>query len=276
MDKPSTAPFLAESIQIRVLQCRHLRIPEKWVRHRSEAQYWKLYLNLEEGCGLWAGERYFDLLPDQLFVLPPLVPQRGACRKAVSHCFVHFDFFGLPLDSVQKAFPNAFFLSANARQRREFIEVTKTLPATSSLRASLKLQRLMLEIAEQLLDSLSPDQLKTLTVHQSDFDRLIPALERIHQHPAESLSNTALAALCHMSVNHFIRNFKASMRQTPVEYINHRRIHQAVNSLLYTDDTIDRIAEACGFQNRYYFSRVFVRHTGLPPATFRRERKACG
>jgi YesN/AraC family two-component response regulator len=38
---------------------------------------------------------------------------------------------------------------------------------------------------------------------------------------------------------------------------------------LQTEETLDAIAEECGFPNRAYFSRVFKRVTGDAPAGFR-------
>ena len=47
---------------------------------------------------------------------------------------------------------------------------------------------------------------------------------------------------------------------------------RASELLVSTDYSIDRIAEACGFANRYYFTRVFTQRMGLPPGRYRSER----
>jgi transcriptional regulator GlxA family with amidase domain len=97
------------------------------------------------------------------------------------------------------------------------------------------------------------------------------ALYSIEDNLAAPMDNRALSRACGLSESHFIRTFRAVMGQTPAQYILDRRVAQAAQRLLYTRDSIEQIAEACGFPNRSYFTRVFTRRAGTPPATFRRK-----
>ena len=46
---------------------------------------------------------------------------------------------------------------------------------------------------------------------------------------------------------------------------------EAVKALLLDSDlTIDAIGQLLGYADRFAFSRQFRKHTGMPPATFRR------
>jgi len=45
---------------------------------------------------------------------------------------------------------------------------------------------------------------------------------------------------------------------------------QAAQALLFTADSIETIAAESGFANRFYFSRVFMRHMGVSPAIYRK------
>ncbi len=38
----------------------------------------------------------------------------------------------------------------------------------------------------------------------------------------------------------------------------------------FSADSIDAVAAASGFGNRFYFSRVFARHLGVAPGAYRR------
>jgi AraC-like DNA-binding protein len=99
---------------------------------------------------------------------------------------------------------------------------------------------------------------------------LLPALHEIEDHPFASLSNRELARLCFMSEDYFIRRFRECTGQTPGRYVVDRRVRLAEQRLLFTDQSIDQIAQEAGFGNRFYFSRVFARHVGVPPATYRK------
>jgi len=46
----------------------------------------------------------------------------------------------------------------------------------------------------------------------------------------------------------------------PVRYLRELRIQHAVDCLIHTQDSLEEVAERCGFSDRAYFSRVFARH----------------
>jgi len=72
-----------------------------------------------------------------------------------------------------------------------------------------------------------------------------------------------------MSEDHFIRRFRECVGQSPAQYIQEQRVARAAQRLVFTTESIDAIAAATGFANRFYFSRVFTRHMGTSPAAYR-------
>jgi AraC family L-rhamnose operon transcriptional activator RhaR len=58
--------------------------------------------------------------------------------------------------------------------------------------------------------------------------------------------------------------------QSPSHYIRERRVMLAAQQLLFSSASIDDIALATGFGNRFYFSRVFTRQLGVSPAAYRK------
>jgi transcriptional regulator GlxA family with amidase domain len=73
-----------------------------------------------------------------------------------------------------------------------------------------------------------------------------------------------------MSVETFIRWFKKHTGTTPAAQGTRSRARAAARLLVLTDRSIEDIAAATGFPNRYYLSRVFTAHMGCGPATYRR------
>jgi transcriptional regulator GlxA family with amidase domain len=100
-----------------------------------------------------------------------------------------------------------------------------------------------------------------------------PALTYIEEHLAERFSNAQLAKQCVMSQDHFIRRFRQWVGQTPARYTTQRRIAQAVPMLLHSDWSIERIAQAVGFADRFHFSRVFAARMGAAPARYRKQQR---
>lgn len=78
-----------------------------------------------------------------------------------------------------------------------------------------------------------------------------------------------IAAQSGLSYVQFLRRFKAVTGVTPSEYVATVRLQKAKNLLTDTDLLIKEIAFACGFENEYYFSNFFKKHTGTSPSAFR-------
>jgi AraC family transcriptional activator of mtrCDE len=93
---------------------------------------------------------------------------------------------------------------------------------------------------------------------------------RIDGNPGGDLANPRLAHAAAMSVETFIRWFKAHTGTTPAAYVTRSRVRAAARLLVLSERSIDEIASETGFPNRYYLSRVFATHMGCGPATFRR------
>ena len=56
---------------------------------------------------------------------------------------------------------------------------------------------------------------------------------------------------------------------TPAAYVTSARVRLARQQLALTSKSIEQIANATGFPNRHYFTRVFTRQVGCGPAEFR-------
>ncbi|RXZ76683.1 AraC family transcriptional regulator [Paenibacillaceae bacterium] len=67
------------------------------------------------------------------------------------------------------------------------------------------------------------------------------------------------------------RKFRAAFGMTPKDYLTLLRMARAKSLLANTDYTIDHIAALCGYENGYYFSRIFNKHTHLRPSVFRKK-----
>lgn len=68
----------------------------------------------------------------------------------------------------------------------------------------------------------------------------------------------------------FTRRFQAAFRVTPIHYLTSVRLHRACRLLADTDLTLDDIAQACGYENGFYLSRLFQKHMNMRPSDYRR------
>lgn len=98
--------------------------------------------------------------------------------------------------------------------------------------------------------------------------RLAPVLGYLADHYREDIDCTRLCELCYLSPAQMYRLFREETGTTPIEYRNRLRIQRACQLLRGRECTIGEIAELLGFENVYYFSRVFKKYTGVAPSQY--------
>lgn len=98
-------------------------------------------------------------------------------------------------------------------------------------------------------------------------------LDYIHDNLAQDLSLNDLAALTHLSVYHFARLFRRSMKHSVHQYILERRVYAAQELILMSQLTIAEIAVRVGFHDHSHLNRHFKRLLGVAPGTLLKQRK---
>ena len=78
------------------------------------------------------------------------------------------------------------------------------------------------------------------------------------------------AELCEISESYFHMMFKKWSGMSPVEYRNRLRITHAKTMLQNSSMSIGEVANAVGFEDQFYFSRVFRSVTGVSPQKYRK------
>jgi transcriptional regulator GlxA family with amidase domain len=96
------------------------------------------------------------------------------------------------------------------------------------------------------------------------------AVEYIELHLTEPLRLPDLAKRFGCSEGHFCRVFRARTGYSPILYILRARIGRALHLLKQTNWPVAEIGRAVGFDNPFYFSRVFRKIQGQSPVQYRR------
>jgi len=95
------------------------------------------------------------------------------------------------------------------------------------------------------------------------------AISYIQENLSHKLVLSEIGEASGLSYVQFLRRFQSFTGMAPSVYINTLRIQKA--KILLTDTTmmIKEIACRLGFDNEYYFSNFFKKHTGMSPSAFR-------
>ncbi|MES2376087.1 MAG: AraC family transcriptional regulator [Bacteroidota bacterium] len=86
----------------------------------------------------------------------------------------------------------------------------------------------------------------------------------------EMVSIEDIAKSAGLSVSFFSRKFKIDTGYSPMEYLNHLRIQKACQLLHFTKVRINEVIFQVGFNDPFYFSRVFKKHMGVSPFSYRK------
>jgi len=99
--------------------------------------------------------------------------------------------------------------------------------------------------------------------------RLLRARDAMDRAYAEPLDVSAVAAVAHLSMAHFIRCFRATFGETPHRYLQRRRVERAMFLLRETDRSVTEICFDVGFTSLGTFSRTFREIVGQTPSDYR-------
>jgi AraC family transcriptional regulator len=136
---------------------------------------------------------------------------------------------------------------------------------------SLVVDGLRIDLILRLLDGyssladgvgrLSPTRLGSRTLRLLD--------EYVHAHLESPIRIGDLAALAGLSRFHFARVFRASVGQTPHQYVLERRLTRARELVRSSDVPLRDVAAMTGFADQSHLTRTFKRSFGTTPATLR-------
>lgn len=104
----------------------------------------------------------------------------------------------------------------------------------------------------------------------SKKDDVIEAVKHyVQEHIREDIYIADIAKQVFLSEQYLMRSFKKATGISILEFITNERLQRAQELLAGTDWPINRVADAVGYGNYSYFTRLFKRSIGLTPQAFR-------
>lgn len=183
------------------------------------------------------------------------------------HSFIHISLPDLASSMEERLHRLSWLLPLSPRMNDLIHEALtlrhSTLPTVDEMLKALAMQMLWRYIGEAE---------HHLSGEMSDTSHPAVELARhyIQTHLHESISLDAIANAAAVSPAHLIRLFQMQLHTTPVAYVWERRVALGVELLENTGLPVGIIAERCGFQTSYHFSRRVRQATGLAPLDVRR------
>ncbi len=238
--------------------------------------FWRLYYVAGPGAELVepqkGGHAIHTIESGAVYLIPSMVRlfRHWAGRQSVQHAYVHF------------RLEDAFLWNGGCLMRRPLVRVAAEAVG-HELQAwltgwesgdcqDMQDLRAVRLITTSLLACLREEHWGRLAQRRADPQRirLLPAFELLDRSEPPYPRIAELATSCGLGADRFSRLFKEVMSVPPQRYLVSLRVEAAARMLRETNDSIEEVAAATGFPNRYYFSRVFKQHVGIGPGEYRR------
>ncbi|MCB1064686.1 MAG: helix-turn-helix transcriptional regulator [Verrucomicrobiae bacterium] len=232
---------------------------ENWNHRGIRSPYWRLHHNFEAGNSVRSQGSEYALNPDVVVLIPGGVPLDTLGRKTVPHLWIHY----LPSKEFLLAMRTPVVVPTDTATQAALTQL-RNLFDEGLIENSQRMHHLSKAVLHLVFARLDSEAFLAFP------DRLLPILEHIDRHLGEDLSTPRLAKLNGMTRHRLTQLFQKHTGLSPSRYVADLRVRLAMQRLAATDESIEQIAEALGFPNRYYFSRVFQKQLGCGPATFRR------
>ncbi|MFE4711593.1 AraC family transcriptional regulator [Paenibacillus sp. NPDC056722] len=138
--------------------------------------------------------------------------------------------------------------------------------AQGSLLDRIQVKGLFYQFVHELMKQFTKDG---INLRQPDV--IGQVVRYIEEHYRHNLSLESIAEQFNYSPRHLSTRFKGETGFSLIEYLIRFRLQQAEELLRFTDAPLRAIAEEVGYNDVYYFSRMFRKYNGQSPIRFRKE-----
>jgi len=147
------------------------------------------------------------------------------------------------------------------------IQITDYLQSRSSLSA-YQVARVLARLMDIIIGHCCSER------RLEDSPQVDPRMDQVRRHIEEhymtSITADELADLAHMSKRQLFRAFGRAYRTSPLAYQQSLRLEAARTLLRSTRLRCNQIAHRVGYDDVYYFHRLFKRKLGMTPGQYRR------
>ncbi len=276
-----------------------IRYNEPWIHFSRCINEWVLYVIRDGNLYLQENGIRYHLTAGDFFLLEPGLTHEGYQCASCDYYYAHFthpdmcragddrqaiaelaekrreSLVGYNLESIDPTspttyLPKQFHLAGGEfkAQLRAAVECYDSREEDYKRRTSALLHSFLLQTAHEHL--LSQNSAKGKKLRKSDV-AAEQLLRYLNQNYTKHLTSTEIGELFETNFDYLNRVF-SSLTGSPVfTYLNILRINNAKQLISTTDLPFAEIAYLVGIEDRYYFSKLFRKMTGMSPTEYYKE-----
>ncbi|MBB6110488.1 AraC-type DNA-binding protein [Mucilaginibacter lappiensis] len=276
-----------------LLNVDHVKLGPKWNYKNVISPYFRLYY-IDAGEGEISDvSTTLKLEPGYLYIIPSFTFCNLTCQNQMGQYFIQF--FEESSDGISLFAHNRSIFkvktseidvmnfvrlleinpgrginrSDNPRiyEKNIFYKEYQELNNQQNMATFIETNGILLQLVSRFL---TPEILKHKETSHIPV-KILNAISYIQLNLHLDLSVTHLAQQANQHTDYFSRLFQQCTGERPVKYIHEKRIERAQYLMVTTRMTYPEIAEQTGFENIFYFSKVFKKVTGMSPGNYKKQ-----
>lgn len=215
--------------------------------------------------------RAFKIVPGMIAVIPPFEAHAYSADPAQPWSYYRIQFNGAMAAQYYNVLTDGGRnLCVSIETDVRFVEMFEQMLTLLHAGDAYKVLVQAASVLHQLLGDLYGRICAFGMAPQSAQARLERTLEVMRNNVNMHVSIQELAAIAGMSHGYFALQFKRHTGMSPRSYFNHLKIAKACEYLSGTDAKVEHIAGLVGYDDPFYFCRLFKRLVGKTPTEYRR------
>jgi len=276
-----------------LLNVDHVNLGPKWNYKNVISPYFRLYY-IDAGAGEISDiSTTLELEPGFLYIIPSFTLCNLTCQSHLSQYFIQF--FEESSDGISLFVNNRSIFKVKATkvdilnfarlleinpgrginrsdnprvyEKNIFYKEYQELNNRQNMATFTETHGILLQLVSRFL---TPEIFKHKEVSQIPV-KILNAISYIQLNLHQELSVTTLAERANQHTDYFSRLFQQYTGERPLKYIHEKRIERAQYLMVTTQMTYAEIAVQTGFENIFYFSKIFKKITGMSPGNYKKQ-----
>lgn len=274
-----------DNMHLLVVHMGRKRCGAEWNYANVCSPFMRIYYILSGEAEIGLADGGVRLEAGRMYLIPAFTPHSCHCRHEFEHYYVHLynesapyvlDDWRLPpevsatgcelaaIERLHELCPGMELVQTDPRAYDNALSLAERIGRNKGreLWARMESRGLIYVLLSRFMQGAVPRS------YVGD-SRVGEAVAHIRSHLSSPPDIGVLAGMAKLSADHFIRLFRKETGQTPLQYINARRIEAAQLKLLTEQRAVKEIAYGLGFEDAVYFHRLFRKLTGQTPRQYR-------
>lgn len=276
-----------DNLNLYLLNIGFIDLDSNWNWEKVYSPFARIYYVTEGNAKTYINGKEYVLQPEYLYLIPPFTLHEDECNSLFSLYYIHFyeqaynkgtifDKFDFPIGIKAELLDSLLIkrlLYINPNRHLKYID-PKIYDNTTGfsqyaadnnkipLHFVLESQSILCRLISLFLKDAKPK------IRYKDM-RINKCTDYIHKNMDRNISISQLANIACSTEDHLTRIFKKETDQTPIKYMNKKKIERAQLLLLTTNRSVSDIALKLSFNNISYFHRLFKEYVKTTPRKYR-------